>query len=74
MLQPYVFIFKGKDARIKGKQDTAVAIKKPSIVTDDQPSVGSTSSLVVQFFFRVELRAIKEKQVQHDKKIDKVTT
>ena len=61
MLQPYVFKFKGKEDVTKREQDTAIAIEKPSIATEDQPSVGPSSSTIVQSFFDAKLRAIKEK-------------
>ena len=49
----------------EGEHEAGVATEKPSVAIDQQPGAGSSSS-VVQSFFRIELPAIKEKQVQQD--------
>ena len=70
-VQPYVFRMKEKGTVTKWDQDSAVATKKPSIATDAQQ--GPSSSTVVQSFIRTELRAIKERQLQQDQKMDKAS-
>ena len=62
-MQPYVFRLKEKGVVTDGKQESAIAIEKPYVVTEAQPSASSSSSDVVQSFFRAELRVIKDKQV-----------
>lgn len=67
-LQHYQDRFKGKDA-IEGEQgDLAVATGQLAVATE--PSAGS-SSILVQAFFKSELRFFKEKQMQHDQRFDK---
>ena len=58
-------MFRIKEKRVsgKGEQSASVATKTP----------GNTSS-AISSFFRAELRAIKEKQGQHDLKHDKMVT
>ena len=58
-----MFKFKGKDIVTEGEQDTAVATEKPSIATEDQLGASLSSFVAIQFFFKVELWAIKKKQV-----------
>ena len=60
---------KEKGVISEGEQDARVATEQPSVATETQPG---GISLVVQSFFRTELRAIKEKQVQQDHKQDKI--
>ena len=50
-----------RDASEGDYDDSVVTTEQPVVATD--PSAGSS---VVQFFFRSELHAIKEKHVQHD--------
>ena len=58
VVQPYVFRVKENGVISEGEQSAGVAMD-PSVATESQPE--NTSSTVTSYF-RVELRAIKEKQ------------
>ena len=73
-LVQHVFRFKEKGDVTEGEQDYAIATENVSVATEEQPIACSSSSVVVQLFFKVVVRTIKEKQVQQDQKLDKVTT
>ena len=62
-----MFRLKEKGVSGEGEQSTGVATE-PSVATE---TLGNTSS-AISSFFRAELRAIKEKQVQHDLKQEKI--
>ena len=60
-VQPYIFRFKEKDIVTEREQDFVVTTEKPSVAIESQPGATSSSSILVQSFFRAELRAIKDK-------------
>ena len=58
---------------LEGKQDIIIAIEKPSVATKYQLGANPSLSATVQSFFKAELRAIKEKQVQQNEKLNKAS-